>query len=857
MNIENKAKCYRVAFQVFQKNPLVQNLSYPKEKKDLIFNCNIGVFEVRYILKVKADLLILRAEVEFPRKPDEEIMKIAESYMKDEKRVRFTAFDEKMIIQTSVPYPNIADEDAEVMLLENTEYFLSFICDESKLEYLEKQGAKNNNKSKKILDTNKADKTEGLSTNEQEGTLCKTDNDIEDVKKSEEIEERATSLFLDLEKECNQNDVLVTNKRTEIQTEQEGKKEELQKKNTVNYTAEKNKEVRGCKDTGENGIKKNEKNSDEKEIGLRKENHEKSLPNNSFSKSRNKSKTLSDQAVDTNFFMEEYEVVKPKEDQDKREVEFKESKEIRNKIVQNEAEKQKASEYTLQTSINDEDKIEALTKENRELKSKIQKMLDEYEQRFSDIDENNKKSRKKLEETIANLMKANNENLEIREKIKELEVEKKSCENELVKVKKECEMLHEANNNNKDKERISELESSKRSLLSDRESLKNVICELEKEIEEMKKNHQDQKTKENNLYNVLEEKNNAIEQLNEQIVELKKSNEELRNEDSKKNKLINEQESDLYRLRKKEDELTRLEAQCKTLEEQVQKDQLRTMKSDDVLMSREQEIERMRVALETSKTTLLTTMQEKDELANELIQSKAEISNIKMELQSTKLHMSDYEKIKEEKNKLKIKCDNFYDVDKEAIVKENEIIKSENEELIRKQQQLSWEIENIRSEMNIKQKKIIDECNESLNAMKGKVSVQNSEKKELEEKLQCREAEYEKLFKETELLRTCDYRETLKNRGITASVIVGKTPNTYAAEFNNCKILIDGTNHVLMIQKQIKAFSRCQKIIKQWNDENITESYLIEGKLLTCKKTMSNNIVADIEAVTERMAQIK
>lgn len=833
MNIENKAKCYRGAFQVFQKNPLVQNLSYPKEKKDLIFNCNIGVFEVSYILKVKADLLILRAEAKFPRKPDEEIMEIAESYMKDEKRVRFTAFDEKMIIQTSVPYPNIADEDAEVMLLENTEYFLSFICDESKLEYLEKQGAKNNNKSKKILDTNKADKTEGLSINEQEGTLCKTDNDIEDVKKSDGIEERATALFLDLEKE------------------------ESQKKSTVDYTAEKNKEVRECKDTGENGIKKNEKKSDEKEIGLRKGNHEKSLPNNSFSKSRNKSKTLSDQAVDTNFFMEEYEVVKPKEDQDKREVEFKESEEIRNKIVQNEAEKLKASEYTLQTPINDENKIEALTKENRELKSKIQKMLDEYEQRFSDIDENNKKSRKKLEETIANLMKANNENLEIREKIKKLKDEKKSCESELAKIQEECEMLREANNNNKDKEHISELESSKRSLLSDRESLKNVIRELEKEIEEMKKNHQDQREKENNLYNVLEEKNNAIEQLNEQIVELKKSNEELRNEDSKKNKLINEQESDLYRLRKKEDELIRLEAQCKTLEEQVQKDQLRTMKSDDVLMSREQEIERMRVALETSKTTLLTTMQEKDELANELIQSKAEISNIKMELQSTKLHMSDYEKIKEEKNKLKIKCDNFYDVDKEAIVKENEIIKSENEELIRKQQQLSWEIENIRSEMNIKQKKIIDECNESLNAMKGKVSVQNSEKKELEEKLQCREAEYEKLFKETELLRTCDYRETLKNRGITASVIVGKTPNTYAAEFNNCKILIDGTNHVLMIQKQIKAFSRCQKIIKQWNDENITESYLIEGKLLTCKKTMSNNIVADIEAVTERMAQIK
>lgn len=833
MNIENKAKCYRGAFQVFQKNPLVQNLSYPKEKKDLIFNCNIGVFEVSYILKVKADLLILRAEAKFPRKPDEEIMEIAESYMKDEKRVRFTAFDEKMIIQTSVPYPNIADEDAEVMLLENTEYFLSFICDESKLEYLEKQGAKNNNKSKKILDTNKADKTEGLSINEQEGTLCKTDNDIEDVKKSDGIEERATALFLDLEKE------------------------ESQKKSTVDYTAEKNKEVRECKDTGENGIKKNEKKSDEKEIGLRKGKHEKSLPNNSFSKSRNKSKTLSDQAVDTNFFMEEYEVVKPKEDQDKREVEFKEPEEIRNKIVQNEAEKLKASEYTLQTPINDENKIEALTKENRELKSKIQKMLDEYEQRFSDIDENNKKSRKKLEETIANLMKANNENLEIREKIKKLKDEKKSCESELAKIQEECEMLREANNNNKDKEHISELESSKRSLLSDRESLKNVIRELEKEIEEMKKNHQDQRAKENNLYNVLEEKNNAIEQLNEQIVELKKSNEELRNEDSKKNKLINEQESDLYRLRKKEDELIRLEAQCKTLEEQVQKDQLRTMKSDDVLMSREQEIERMRVALETSKTTLLTTMQEKDELANELIQSKAEISNIKMELQSTKLHMSDYEKIKEEKNKLKIKCDNFYDVDKEAIVKENEIIKSENEELIRKQQQLSWEIENIRSEMNIKQKKIIDECNESLNAMKGKISVQNSEKKELEEKLQCREAEYEKLFKETELLRTCDYRETLKNRGITASVIVGKTPNTYAAEFNNCKILIDGTNHVLMIQKQIKAFSRCQKIIKQWNDENITESYLIEGKLLTCKKTMSNNIVADIEAVTERMAQIK
>lgn len=839
MNIENKAKCYRVAFQVFQKNPLVQNLSYPKEKKDLIFNCNIGVFEVSYILKVKADLLILRAEAEFPRKPDEEIMEIAESYMKDEKRVRFTAFDEKMIIQTSVPYPNIADEDAEVMLLENTEYFLSFICDESKLEYLEKQGAKNNNKRKKILDTNKADKTEGLSTNEQEGTLCKTDNDIEDVKKRDGIEERATSLFLDLEKE------------------------ESQKKSTVDYTAEKNKEVRGCKNIGESGIRKNEKKPDEKETGLRKENHKKLLPDNSFSKSKNKSKTLSDQAVDTNFFMEEYEVVKPKEDQnkredqDKREVEFKESEEIRNKIVQNDAEKQKASEYTLQTPINDENKIEALTKENRELKSKIQKMLDEYEQRFSDVDENNKKSRKKLEETIANLMKANNENLEIREKIKELEVEKKSCENELVKVKKECEMLHEANNNNKDKERISELESSKRSLLSDRESLKNVICELEKEIEEMKKNHQDQKTKENNLYNVLEEKNNAIEQLNEQIVELKKSNEELRNEDSKKNKLINEQESDLYRLRKKEDELTRLEAQCKTLEEQVQKNQLRTMKSDDVLMSREQEIERMRVALETSKTTLLTTMQEKDELANELIQSKAEISNIKMELQSTKLHMSDYEKIKEEKNKLKIKCDNFYDVDKEAIVKENEIIKSENEELISKQQQLSLEIENIRSEMDIKQKKIIDECNESLNAMKGKVSVRNSEKKELEEKLQYREAEYEKLLKETELLRTCDYRDTLKNRGITASVIVGKTPNTYAAEFNNCKILIDGTNHVLMIQKQIKTFSRCQKTIKQWNDENITESYLIDGKLLTCKKTMSNNIVADIEAVTERMAQIK
>ena len=124
---------------------------------------------------------------------------------------------------------------------------------------MEKQGAKNNNKRKKILDTNKADKTEGLSTNEQEGTLCKTDNDIEDVKKSEEIEKQETSLFLDLGKERNQKDVLVKNKRTEIQTEQDGKKEELQKKNTVNYTAEKNKEARECKGTGENGIKKNER----------------------------------------------------------------------------------------------------------------------------------------------------------------------------------------------------------------------------------------------------------------------------------------------------------------------------------------------------------------------------------------------------------------------------------------------------------------------------------------------------------------------------------------------------------------------------------------------------------------------
>ena len=126
MNQDNKIKCYRKAYQYLKENKRVENLTYPENKKNLEFTCQIDDIDVEYNLRLALDFLTIRASKHYPGEPDSRLTEIGQNLIAGQ-TCKFTAYNETLIFQLSLPLVGIADEDAKRFVNDETKKFFQFV----------------------------------------------------------------------------------------------------------------------------------------------------------------------------------------------------------------------------------------------------------------------------------------------------------------------------------------------------------------------------------------------------------------------------------------------------------------------------------------------------------------------------------------------------------------------------------------------------------------------------------------------------------------------------------------------------------------------------------------------------------
>ena len=125
MQLESKKMCYEKAEQFVKAMKNTKFISDSENKKNLEFVCAVGDVEVEYNLRTNTDLLTIRGTKKYVGLTDSELTSVAQEMLQDEKYV-FTAYNERIIFQLSIPSVNM-HEDAENYVNSETEHFFMFL----------------------------------------------------------------------------------------------------------------------------------------------------------------------------------------------------------------------------------------------------------------------------------------------------------------------------------------------------------------------------------------------------------------------------------------------------------------------------------------------------------------------------------------------------------------------------------------------------------------------------------------------------------------------------------------------------------------------------------------------------------
>lgn len=179
MQLESKKSCYQIAEQLVKELDNVTFISGSDNDRNLEFVCMIGDIEVDYNFRVRTDLLTIRGTKKYSGLSDSELTAMAQEILKDEK-FGFTAYNENIIFQMSIPTLDMPEEDAIKHVNDETQSFIRFIA--------------------RIVDINQKDSEDNVRV--QSKAIQNNLNDHDIAKKEPELKEeiRETALDPDLNK---------------------------------------------------------------------------------------------------------------------------------------------------------------------------------------------------------------------------------------------------------------------------------------------------------------------------------------------------------------------------------------------------------------------------------------------------------------------------------------------------------------------------------------------------------------------------------------------------------------------------------------------------------------------------------
>lgn len=128
MNNEAKVSSYQRIYNHLKQNPKLSDFNYPKEKEHLDFSFKAGVGTVSYRLFSNRDMLSLRYEAT-REASNEQLSEDAMRYSNNFPGLYGTGYDNKLVLQISIPVTGMSDQEAEKILFDKTNLFVEYILD--------------------------------------------------------------------------------------------------------------------------------------------------------------------------------------------------------------------------------------------------------------------------------------------------------------------------------------------------------------------------------------------------------------------------------------------------------------------------------------------------------------------------------------------------------------------------------------------------------------------------------------------------------------------------------------------------------------------------------------------------------
>ena len=128
MNNEAKVSSYQRIYNHLKQNPKLSDFNYPKEKEHLDFSFKAGAGTVSYRLFSNRDMLSLRYEAT-REASNEQLSEDAMRYSNNFPGLYGTGYDNKLVLQISIPVTGMSDQEAEKILFDKTNLFVEYILD--------------------------------------------------------------------------------------------------------------------------------------------------------------------------------------------------------------------------------------------------------------------------------------------------------------------------------------------------------------------------------------------------------------------------------------------------------------------------------------------------------------------------------------------------------------------------------------------------------------------------------------------------------------------------------------------------------------------------------------------------------
>lgn len=830
MNQESKEKCYQKIYAALKEDENIVDLTYPKERENYDFSCKVGEIDVVYSLKANNDLLSIKAEKMYQDLTPEQLQEKGEE-LTDGYGIRFTHYDGKLILQSTLPVAGMTESEAVKKVDETARLFFEFLkvkilginADIERLK-MEKE-PENSNDELPVLDEDNLGEIADLHNFSRENSRVEG-KDVEIIK----TEEKVTVIPNYLEEFLKKENIPfeITSGMTKGIYSVENLKVECSYKDQVlklvmNVICDINERVLdrilnwyyvGQYSLIENGY-------------------------TLYSETNIDSVDAVKQAI-TRFVDTKQDIF------DKCKVELNKTAEVvqPHSHLNNDLFESKADDIIKTPSV--------LQDANREDKSVKKELFEDSLsiKDFSLVSKDNGVGKKISEASMS---------------IKEFDVANENkMEDSIVEVSE------------KGYKRAPEIA----------EQMHHMYIEMD-EIFESKKKQLDYREetlnrKEASIVLLKENAEFMKEEADKANAGIIKEKEELKNKWSHFHERKNKQEKRQDELNAREDELNEKELKLIRKEQSI-KDKLDSIKGKELELSETvkkideklEQLDKLKIHLKEQQDSLDLKISDSEKKEAELKLEKEKIAFREKQL-STKTEVLEAKSRSIEERAVYVENleHEKMPIDVSGLKREIESLKNRNKDLLQAVEQSKLEYENackmtneaeqkLKVEIVTLKEKLKETSSQNLENSKSESKESISELKCLNEKLIEEKNDLLLKLNEQQSKKDPDYsvisaKEQLARAGIKVDIIPGDGDLILAGETQECTICVNESAHMVYIEKPVRRGIKYQKLLEEWNQENIKTSYLLAEKKIICKKVVDDgHLISDVQAIVSKLSNLK